>query len=83
MWATPWWSFQITIVDLDHDDPFIDLCQAIPFSKKLGKELIMGYFNARLCKYQNIIEKSKENIMNPFLLCCYDMVCAMDKNPLL
>ena len=46
------------------DDPFTYLCQDILVFEKLGKVLIMGDFNARVRKYQNI-EISKENTVDP------------------
>ena len=42
------------ILGLDHDDPFTNLCQNILVFEKLGKVLIMGDFNVRGGKYQNM-----------------------------
>ena len=52
---------------LERDDHVANLCQDKIVFEKLGKVLIMGDFNARVEKYQNM-EISKENIVDPCLL---------------
>ena len=54
--------------ELECDSPFTDLCQDILVLEKLGKVLIMGDFNVRVGKYQNM-ELAEENIVDPCLLC--------------
>ena len=51
---------------LERDNPFTGFCQDILVFKKLGK-VIMGDFNARVGKYQNM-EISDENIVDYCLL---------------
>ena len=52
---------------LERDDHVANLCQDKIVFEKLGKVLIMGDFNARVGKYQNM-EISEENIVDPCLL---------------
>ena len=52
---------------LERDDHVANLCQDKIVFEKLGKVLIMGDFNVRVGKYENM-EISEENIVDPCVL---------------
>ena len=55
-----------SVFGLDHNDPFVDLCQDILSFEKLGKVLIVGDLNARVGNYQNM--DSEEDLVDTSLL---------------